>query len=69
MISSAGYRIGLYNTPAPIRELQGNEMWTLENAGTFMERSFRPAIGAGPITFGGRPRDVAPPGGGEEKKE
>lgn len=69
VISASGFRIGLYNTPAPIRELQSNAPWSLDDAFTYMERSFRPAIGSGPITFGGRPRDVAPPGGLEEKKE
>ena len=60
MISAAGFRIGLYNTPVPIRELQSNAPWSVDDAFTHMERSFRQAL-AGDMSFGGQPRVVAPP--------
>ncbi len=66
VISAAGFRIGLYNTPEPIRELQSNEPWSLDDAFTHMERSFRQALTAS-MAFGGRPREVAPPAGEESE--
>ena len=66
VISAAGFRIGLYNTPEPIKELQSNAPWNLDDAFMYMERSFRQAL-TGEMAFGGRPREVAPPAG-EEKE-
>ncbi len=44
VISAMGYDIGLYSQYELIRQLSGNEMWSVERAAEEMERVFRPAL-------------------------
>lgn len=44
VIGASGYRISLYNNPEVIREIASPEPWSLDDAFTMMESSFRPAI-------------------------
>ncbi len=44
VISAMGYDIGLYSQYELIRQLSGNEMWSVERASEEIERIFRPAI-------------------------
>ena len=59
VIGANGYNISLYNTYEPIRTLQGNEPWTLENAAKRMRDVFRPAIDR--TTLYSQARDPQPP--------
>ena len=44
VIQAMGYDIGLYSQYEVIRNLSGNERWTVERAGEEIERVFKPAI-------------------------
>ena len=44
VIQAMGYDIGLYNQYEVIRNLSGNERWTVERAAEEIERVFKPAV-------------------------
>src|SRR5262249_44858002 len=44
-VHPSGYEVPLYNTPAPVVRLIGQEPWQLHDLAEQVERSFRPAPG------------------------
>jgi NAD(P)-dependent dehydrogenase (short-subunit alcohol dehydrogenase family) len=59
VIGASGYQMSLYNIPEPIRTLQGNEPWSLDDAFYRIEQVFKPAIER--TNFFASRRDEAPP--------
>jgi NAD(P)-dependent dehydrogenase (short-subunit alcohol dehydrogenase family) len=45
IVHSSGYEVSLYNIPAPVIRLIGQQPWRLDDLADEMERSFRPAAG------------------------
>lgn len=51
VLSASGYQIGLYSRPQVIRQVVSADAWRLDEAGSLMEKAFRPVVENQPALY------------------